>query len=118
MRSRILVFILMTGAVASADTAPFVYNDHGKPDPFWPLVNSSGALMHYDDDLSSADLLLEGIVTGQEGKNFAIVNGKVVKANDKIGSYIIEKIENDKVILIKGEERVILNLKKEEDVYE
>ncbi len=98
-----------------ADEKKFIYDDHGKRDPFWPLVSSSGAFLHYGTDLVASDMVLEGIVADKNGKNMAIINSMVITVNDRIGLYVVEKIEVDRVMLIKGQERYILKLKKEEE---
>jgi hypothetical protein len=90
----------------------FVYDDHGKRDPFVPLVSSSGMVVTYDEDLSVTDLVLEGIVSDASGNNAAIVNGKVVKAHDVIGPYVVDIIAKDHVEFLKGSERFILKLKR------
>ena len=90
----------------------FVYDDHGKRDPFVPLVSSSGMVVTYDEDLSVNDLVLEGIVADASGNNAAIVNGKVVRAHDQVGPYRVDLIAVDHVELLKGTERFILRVKK------
>jgi hypothetical protein len=99
---------------APAEEGAFVYHDHGKRDPFWALVNSSGALINYDKDLLASDMSLEGILIEPDGNNIAIINGTIVKANDNIGVFVVKKIENNIVTLQRGQEKVILKLKKEE----
>ena len=89
-----------------------MYNDHGKRDPFMPLVSSDGIVVAYDQDLSVNDLTLEGIVADVSGRNVAIVNGKIVKAHDQIGPYVVDIITFDHVEFLKGTERSILKLKK------
>ena len=91
-----------------------MYDDHGKRDPFVPLVSSAGMVVTYDEDLSVNDLILEGIVTGASGDNAAIVNGKVVKPHDQIGPYVVETIAVDHVEFLKGTERFILRIKRTE----
>lgn len=92
----------------------FVYDDHGKRDPFWPLVGPTGFIINYGADLQLSDIVLEGIMTDQNGNNIAIINAMIVKPNDKIGAYIVQRIEKDRVVLIKGKEQSILKLKKED----
>jgi hypothetical protein len=106
----IFLFAMIVGIKQSS--ANFVYNAHGKKDPFSPLVSSSGALVSYDGDVSAAEMTLEGIILDSSGKNLAIVNGKVVKVLDKVGTYTVEAIANDHVNLVKGEERVTVKIKK------
>ena len=92
--------------------ADFVYDDHGKHDPFWPLVTPGGAVITYDADLTINDMTLEGVLADAGGKNLAIVNGKVVKVSDWIGSYQVGTITRDHVELRKGQEQFTLKLKK------
>ena len=91
----------------------FVYDDHGKRDPFVPLVSSAGIVVTYDEDMAVNDLVLEGIVADTTGNDsVAIVNGRVVKAHDQIGPYIVDRVAVDHVEFLKGNERFILRLKK------
>ena len=105
-----LLIFLFTNSVYAQEN--FVYNDHGKRDPFVPLVSSAGMVVTYDEDLSVNDLSLEGIVADPSGNNIAIVNGKVVKANDRIGPYVVSMIVQDHVEFLKGSEKFVLRLKK------
>src|ERR1700691_403318 len=98
----VLIF-LFTNSVYAQEA--FVYNDHGKRDPFVPLVSSSGMVVTYDEDLSVNDLVLEGIVSDASGDNVAIVNGKMVKAHDQVGPYVVEVIAEDHVEFLKGTDR-------------
>ena len=110
---RPLVFVLtLLFANSVYAQEKFVYDDHGKRDPFVPLVSSAGMVVTYDEDLSVNDLVLEGIVSDPSGNNMAIVNGKVIKAKDQIGPYTVDLIAADHVEFLKGTERYILNLKK------
>lgn len=105
-----VLILLITKSVYAQEN--FVYDDHGKRDPFVPLVSSAGMVVTYDEDLSVNDLVLEGIVADATGNNAAIVNGKVVKAQDQIGPYVVDLIAVDHVEFLKGSERYILKLKK------
>lgn len=111
MKFLILVLILFSANWVNAQDT-FVYDDHGKRDPFVPLVSSSGMVVTYDEDLSLNDLVLEGIVADASGNNAAIVNGKVVKAHDQVGPYTVDVIAVDHVDFLKGTERFTLKLKK------
>ena len=104
-----LIFLFTNSVYAQEN---FVYNDHGKRDPFVPLVSSAGMVVTYDEDLSVNDLVLEGIVSDASGNNLAIVNGKVVKIHDQIGPYLVDVIAIDHVEFIKENQRFILKLKK------
>ncbi len=113
----ILVMILGCWGMATfavANDTNFVYDDHGKRDPFWKLVSPSGAIVTYETDLLLTDMTLEGIIFDPNGNSLAIINGVVVERKGRFGLYTIEKIETDKVILQKGLENFTLELKKEE----
>jgi len=105
-----MLLFLITNLVYAQEA--FVYNEHGKRDPFVPLVSSTGMVVTYDEDLSVNDLSLEGIVADDSGDNVAIVNGKMVKTHDQVGPYIVDVIAIDHVEFLKGDQRFILKLKK------
>ena len=111
MRLLILVSILFFANSVYTQGA-FVYNDHGKRDPLTPLVSSDGRVVDYDEDLLVNDFVLEGVVADTSGNNVAIVNGKIVKAHDQIGPYVVDAITVDHVEFLKGTERFILKMKK------
>ena len=87
------------------------YDDHGNRDPFWPLISPSGTIVNYNQDVSASDMILEGIVSDEDGNYTAIINGAIVKAGDSIGPYHIDKINAQKVFLVKGQDTFELNLK-------
>ncbi len=90
----------------------FVYDAHGKRDPFAPLVSAGGTLISYESDLGPSDMALQGIMADANGNNLAIINGKVVKAADRVGAYEVESIDKDQVQLRKDQEQFSLRLKK------
>ncbi len=92
----------------------FVYNDHGKRDPMWELVTPNGAIQNYDSDFEVSDLVLEGVMLDQRNNSLAIINGKVLKVKDLIGPYTVSAIQKDVVILLKGDQKLELKLKKGE----
>ena len=107
--------LLLSSTVVSAEESPtFIYTDHGRRDPLWPLVTASGAVMNYETEVFVSDLVLEGIIVGEDGNNLAIVNGTVVKQQDSVGQYSVLEISANAVVLIKGDEKFTLRLKKEE----
>lgn len=91
-----------------------VYDSHDRRDPFWPLVNSKGMIVSFEKDLLATDLILEGIYVGDGGKNVAIINGKILQKDESIGVFTVKDIKENRVTLQKGQERVILKLKKED----
>lgn len=92
----------------------FIYDAHGKRDPFWSLLGHRGTIVNYDNDLQASDMALEGILVEPTGDSVAIINGNIVKVGDKVGFFIVKQIEVNTVILEKGQEIISLKLKKEE----
>lgn len=110
-----IVFALLSmTSLVLANGEDFVYDDHGKRDPFWKLVSPNGAILSYETDLLFSDLTLEGIIYDPSGNSLAIINGIVVERDGKFGLYTIDKIDDRRVILQKGQESFVLELKKEE----
>ncbi len=91
----------------------FVYDNHAQRDPFRPLVTASGAVVTYDTSFAVAEMVLEGIVSDGDG-GIAIINGTVVEQGKLFGQYIVEKIDPDKVILVRDGQPSELRIKKEE----
>jgi hypothetical protein len=93
----------------------FVYDAKGKRDPFIPLVTPEGRLLKLEREEGAAELLLEGIIYDKYGLSYAIVNGEVVRIGDKISDYQVLKIEENKVIFIKGGQPMEIELEKGEE---
>ncbi len=111
----VLMLTLMTITAATAQESElFVYDDGGRRDPLWPLVNSNGAILNYESEFLITDLALEGIMAGAQGENLAIINGRVLRANDSIGQFVVGNIAEDSIILRKGKQKFKLKLKKGE----
>lgn len=107
----LLSFCLLPFAFCRAQ-GEFVYDAKSKRDPFIPLVTSEGGLL-LEKEENIAGILLEGIIYDKNGLSYAIVNGEVVKAGDKIGDYQILKVEKNKVIFIKEGQISEVELKEE-----
>ncbi|HQP10442.1 MAG TPA: hypothetical protein PKV41_03580 [Candidatus Omnitrophota bacterium] len=108
------LILIMAGAVAAQEQMPFVYDDGGKRDPLWPLVNANGAILNYESEFLITDLSLEGIMAGAQGENFAIINGRILKTGDAVGQFVVGGIAEDSIILKKGKQKFELKLKKGE----
>ena len=91
----------------------FKYDAKGKRDPFIPLVTPDGRLLKLEKEETASGLLLEGIIYDEHGLSYCLVNGEVVRVSDKIGDYQVLKIENNKVIFIKGGQTLEVELKEE-----
>lgn len=116
------MIVLAAGAaipLAIAQPAPQAgivveYDSHGKRDPFWPLVSPSGNIINYETEFQVTDMKLEGIMSGAEGQDLAIINGHIVQRNDRLGPFTVARIEKDLVVLMKDQQEFELKLKKEE----
>lgn len=97
----VYTFILIMGFCFSAPLgycadpldSVFTYDSKGKRDPFVPLIGQERVMGASLETITSPDdIKLEGIATGGGGKRIAIINGQMVKENDKFGGLIIKSI--------------------------
>ena len=113
-----IIALLKSGDLAFSNPIPgevnFIYNGHGKRDPFWSLLGHRGTVINYDNDIQASDMALEGILVEPTGGSVAIINGNIVKVGEKVGFFIVKAIAVNAVILEKGQEIITLKLKKEE----
>ena len=118
MKGRIAaaVFIL-TGAVLisfKAEAEFLQYEAHGKRDPFVSLVGVEKPTATRLSDITSVeDIRLEGIVSGARGEMAAMMNGEIVKQNDKIGDIVVRSISGAGVTLTVGGKEYKLKLPEE-----
>lgn len=91
-----------------------VYDSNGKRDPFLPLVSPEGALINFEPLNQVSEVNLEGIIYDEGGKSFAIINSKVVKTGDRIGSIEVVDIQKNRVVLLKGSEMFEIKIKEGE----
>ncbi len=116
--SAVLAAAVMNGGVARAEeaggTAAGIYEEHGRRDPFWPLVDKNGMVINYRKDVSADRMHLEGIVRDASGEGYAVIDGTVVRAGDRVGIFTVRTIREDAVILENGRKTFTLHLKKEE----
>ena len=99
-----VVFILIIFSAAPLVTAEdFQYESRGKRDPFVPLVGMDRPTVTSLEDITSADdIKLEGIAAGADGKQMAIMNGEVLKENDKVGEIELKKIGKKSITILIG----------------
>jgi hypothetical protein len=92
--------------VPMAESQIFRYESHGKRDPFVPLIGQDKAAAAGLIDVTSVeDIKIEGIAVRADGKRTAIINGELMKENDKVGEVEVVKIDPRSVtILISGKE--------------
>jgi len=114
MKKILIPFFLLCLTQSVLAKEAFVYDAKDKRDPFWPLVNASGAIINYDKNLQITDMALEGIMIESSGQDIAIINGMIVQENETVGDYLVREITTDTVLLQKGQETFSLKLKKED----
>jgi len=110
------ILILFLLCISSFAQEQFIYDSQGKRNPFIPLVTSDGRFLQLEADETKKDseLNLTGIIYDKYGISYAIVNDTVVKIGDYVDDYQVLKIEEKKVIFIKGGEIKEVEFKKEE----
>ena len=99
-------YLTIVFCIAVSVTAPswgveiFNYEPKGKRDPFVPLIGSGrNVSTGLEGIVSIEDVNLEGIAMGAKGKWVAIINGQLMKEDDKAGSLMIKRIADKKVTL-------------------
>jgi hypothetical protein len=95
----------------------FEYESKGKRDPFVPLIGQEKAkkISGLVDITSVEDIKIEGIAMGANGKNIAILNGQMVREDDKFGVVQIKKISQNSVQLSIEGKNYTLELPKPEE---
>ncbi len=118
MRTAALIVFLAFIAFApyAGGDENFKYDAKNKRDPFRPLVDRDGNLLpELRPVTANVELNLEGIVWSKSGDSYAIVGGSVVRAGDILGDYKVKTIEKTRVILDRGGEESVINLRGEEE---
>ncbi|MEW5758382.1 MAG: hypothetical protein AB1755_02800 [Candidatus Omnitrophota bacterium] len=95
-----------------AEQNKFVYESKNKRDPFLPLVTETGQIIDLEPKETSV-LNLEGIVFDKSGESLAVINGIVLKKGQAFNDYLVFDIKKNEVILIRGSEKITLQLEKE-----
>lgn len=105
---RTILFLLLFSTVAYAESA-YVYDSHGKRDPFVPLVGvKAAAVSSLEDIMSIEDVNLQGVAAGARGKMFVIINGEMLKEGETVGRLTVKKISKSGVkLVIDGSEHTI-----------
>ncbi len=78
-----------------------------------PLITPTGYLLNLEPEENAA-LRLEGIMYDQKGESMAIINGELVRVGEPVGDAIVSSIEPTKVTIIKDNQTVELELRREE----
>lgn len=110
----ICVLYIVIYPMAHAQEA-YLYEGHGRRDPFVPLVGvTKGAVVSLEDIVSIEDVNLQGIARDSTGRKAAIINGEMIKEGQTIGHLTIIKILKNEVILTIDEDEFKVNIYGEE----
>jgi len=107
-RTAVIGIFLLAGVFLALANKSYSQNQR---DPMRPLVSINGQILIAVDDRPS-DLILQGILYSPDSAS-AVISGEILKENDKIGDYMVEKISEKQVILVKGNEKIVLKLEEE-----
>ncbi|MDD5069172.1 MAG: hypothetical protein PHV17_00420 [Candidatus Omnitrophica bacterium] len=107
-RAVVIGVFLLTGIFLTlADKS----HSQGQRDPMSPLVSINGQILIAIDD-GPSDLILQGILYSPDSAS-VIISGEILKENDKIYDYLVEKISEKQVILVNDNEKIVLKLEEE-----
>jgi len=83
-----------------------------KRDPFVPLVKDGQilSLLSKTPRVSSVPLTLGGILWDPAGQSIALINETEVRVGDTIYDYRVAEIRQDAVVLVQGDQSVVLQL--------
>jgi hypothetical protein len=96
----------------TAQDQKFSYTPQGKRDPFVPLVSPAGYRINLEEEDEST-VQLEGIMYDPKGDSMVIINGELVKVGESVAGAVVSQIEPSKVIVIKDNQRMELELRGE-----
>ena len=113
----ILVFAGATHCTSGAFAEEaYVYDPHGKRDPFVPLLGvSARAAGSLEDIMGIEDVSLQGVAVDSTGGKVVVINGEMIAEGQTIGRLTIKKILNEEVVLIIDENEYTLNIYKDEN---
>ncbi len=95
------VFLIKAAFCVSPEN--FRYESRGKRDPFVPLIGQDKpSIAKLEDITSIEDVNLEGIAIGAKGQRVVMINGEILKENNKVGEIEIKKIDRKAVTLLIG----------------
>ncbi len=109
----VFIFTAADLALAQDKDSKTTYKGQSKRDPFVPLITPAGYLVNLEPE-KNPSLNLEGIMYDPKGDSIAIINGELVRVGDTIGDAVLASIEPAKVTIIQNNQRVELELRREE----
>ncbi len=97
----------------TAQDQKYTYTPQGRRDPFVPLVSPSGYLINLEEEENTV-IRLEGIMYDPKGDSMAIINGELLKVGETINGVVVSKIEPNKVVVVKDNQKIEIELRREE----
>jgi len=96
-----------------AEEKKFVYDSHGRRDPFLPVFfnDTATVIRNLTEDLT---FVLEGIIWEQAGRSMAIINDQILGEHDKINGFEIVRVKQNEVVLSKDGKEISLFLMEED----
>jgi len=103
----VAVFQIYSSAWAEG-TGNFIYDSHGKRDPFVSLAGGEEKGIVATDVTGIEDISLQGVATDSKGRFVSIINSEVFKKGDKIGDVVIKEIKKDSVVVsVQGKDHIL-----------
>jgi type II secretory pathway component PulC len=105
----LLIFLLLHQSCVFAEGELFSnYDDKGRRDPFFALVDKDGR--YISDAEYSGGLKLSGILWDPQGQSSALINTQVLRIGESINGFVIKKITKNSVTISKEGKNYILRL--------
>jgi len=107
-----LLAIPFLPCLAESSDTKYVYDSHGKRDPFVPLVGSdkAGSAESLEEVMSIDDVYLQGVASDSVGQKIAILNGQMIKEGQTIGRVTVKSISQNKVAILIDDREYELNI--------
>ncbi|MDD2866631.1 MAG: general secretion pathway protein GspB [Candidatus Omnitrophota bacterium] len=109
----VVVVLAVSGHRVTAQDQKYAYTPQGRRDPFVPLVSPAGYLINLEEE-EDAVIRLEGIMYDPKGDSMAIINGELLKVGEGINGVVVSKIEPNKIVVVKDNQKIEIELRREE----
>lgn len=95
---------------AKSASAQYLFTNEDR-DPFTALITPTGRVL-VAQQMTLSNFVLKGIIYSPD-KKLAVINNEIFKETDSVGDYVVETIEEKRVVLKKGDKEIILKLEEE-----
>ncbi len=109
----VMLLLLMSQSNYAAEEK-FIYSSKDRRDPFIPLIGEGGELLLPQEMKFTEGIVLQGIIFDPERESLAIVNGEIFKEGQPVGGFMLNRINERNIILIRDGKNYIINLVEEE----